>query len=75
MKSTEFFLEKARQYVSELKLKIKLLFSEFDNGEFFVQRLNEIESNILTSFDGDERLNSYVSTLELFIDHLNQFRN
>lgn len=109
MKSSDFFIEKAKQYVSEfdsiisdsiefdinsplafssrtpyaiqqisiseLKLKTKLLFSEFDNGEFFVQRLNEIESDIRTSLDGDERLKSYVSTLELFIDHINQFRN
>ena len=106
MKSTEFFLEKAREYISEInliisdyiefnsnsfsydtpyavqqssisevKLKIKLLFSEFDNGQFFVERINEIESDILTSFDRDERLKSYISTLELFINHINQFRN
>jgi hypothetical protein len=111
MKSSEFFLEKAKQYVSELdsiiseykefdldsrlssfsnntpyaiqatsisemKLKIKLLFSEFDRGDFFLDEIKKIDNSILNwGRKEEENLNLYRSILELFIDHLNQFRN
>ena len=82
MKSSQFFLEKAKQYVSEfesiiseykefdldsrlssfsndtpyaiqatsiseMKLKLKLLFSEFDKGEFFLEEIKKMDSSIL----------------------------
>ena len=111
MKSSEFFLEKAKQYVSEIdsiisdykefdldsrlssfsnntpyaiqatsiseiKLKLKLLFSEFDKGEFFLDEIKKMDNRI-TNWDRKEEeiLNSYKSVLELFVDHINQFRN
>ena len=106
MKSTDFFLNKAKQYASELnsitsnyvqfddisfsesdpyniqqnkiaelELKIKLLFSEFDKGEFFIAEIKKKENSVIHSFDRENNLRSYKSVLELFIDHINQFRN
>ena len=106
MKPVDFFLDKAKQYVSELdsiisnyvqfdditfsetdpynvqkkkiaelKLKIKLLFSEFDKGEFFIDEIKKTENSVMHSFDREDNLRSYKSSLELFIDHINQFRN
>lgn len=109
MKSTEFFLEKAKQYfldldsiileykefdlnsrlsfssnrpyaiqeksISEIKLKLKLLFSEFDKGEFFLEEIKKLDNSILNWHKEEENLNSYKSILELFIDHINLYRN
>ena len=109
MKSSQFFLEKAEQYVSELqsiiseykefdlqsslsfsnntpyaiqqtsiseiKLKLKLLFSEFDKGEFFLEEIKQIDNNISYWGKEEEKFKSYISILELFVDHINQFRN
>ena len=111
MKSSQFFLEKAKQYISdldsiiseykefdldtklssfsnntsyaiqkttisEIKLKLNLLFSEFDKGEFFLDEIKKIDSSILNwGRKEEENLKSYKSILELFVDHINQFRN
>ena len=108
MKSTQFFLQKAKSYVdeintiisdyhecdinnlfsidtpyaiqqksiSQLKLKINLLFSEFDKGEFFLNEIKKVDSSILNwGRNEEENFKSYQSLLELFIDHINQYRN
>jgi hypothetical protein len=111
MKSSQFFLEKAKQYIadldsiileykefdldarlssfsnntpyaiqettiSEIKLKLNLLFSEFDKGDFFLEEIKKVGSGVLNwGRKEEENLKSYKSILELFIDHINQFRN
>ena len=47
-------------------LKIKLLFSEFDNGKLFTDRIDDVHDVAL--------LESYKHVLNLFIEHLNEFR-
>jgi hypothetical protein len=59
---------------TELKLKIKLLFSEFENGEILIQQLSEIDNERYLREDISSGLLRYQQTLQLFIDHLNDYR-
>ena len=107
MKSTDFFLDKAKQYVSEidtvinsyknyidaysdpaamkkynaqktqiedLELKSQLLFSEFDKGDIFNERIKSSEKSRNPFTQQTETLSVYKRTLELFIEHINEFR-
>jgi hypothetical protein len=107
MKSLDFFLDKAKQYVSEidtvmksyknyidaytdpatmkmynaqkiqiedLELKSQLLFSEFDKGDIFNERIKASEKSKNPFAQQTETLSVYKRTLELFIDHINEFR-
>lgn len=67
------YTEQQRQ-IADLKIKTKLLFSEFDKGEFFIHEIKKVDSNILESFDQTKRISSYNRVIDLFINHLNDFR-
>lgn len=105
MKSADFFIDKANEYIksidevlpnllspysqgfdptpeyrkqsekiSDLRLKTKLLFTEFDNGELFKNKIVGIDENKMLWFKEDELLKQYKHTISLFIDHINEFR-
>jgi len=64
-----------KQKNSDLKLKIKLLFTEFDNGEFFKDRVVSIdEDKWLELKKEDEPFKQYKHVLSLFIEHINEFK-
>jgi hypothetical protein len=108
MKSTDFFIDKANEYIksidnilqnftskysggfdkspelkeqerkiSDLQLKIRLLFSEFDKGDIFYSNLKYYyEDSMSRLYTTDEEiLKKSKHTLELFIDHLKEFRS
>ena len=58
---------------SELELRVKLLFAEFDKGEIFLERLKTVDAERGFAFS-KERLTAYSDVLEIFISHLNTFR-
>ena len=64
-----------KQNISDLKLKTKLLFTEFDNGELFIKEIESIDKNIFLCFKTDELLKEYKHMLSLFIHHIKEFRN
>jgi len=109
MKTTDFFVEKANEYIktieeiiknllpeiplgfdhfnppieyveqsekiSDIKLKTKLLFSEFDNGELFNNQINTIDKNQILNIFKEKVLENYKHVLLLFIEHLKIFRD
>jgi len=56
----------------ELTFKIELLFSEFENGEIFIDRVRQADFIIIKKYVN--YIEIYKRTLEAFIDHLNEFR-
>ena len=56
----------------EIKFQIKLMFSEFDNGSLFTERLDNFKST--TFFSNEPLRNSLVKNTQLFIDFLNEYR-
>jgi len=112
IKSTDFFIEKAENYIidvdsfllkninsgitdkrfmnsddlsqletrladiQELKLKIKLLFSETDNGNLFTENLiKRTTTSDLLHISNKKVLESYKRTLELFIEHIKDYKS
>lgn len=71
--TTPEYLNQKRKF-EDLVLGIKLLFSEFDNGQLFNDQITVIEKNGLFMFREDERLKEYKHILSLFIDHVIEFR-
>jgi hypothetical protein len=59
--------------IFQIKIKIKLLFAEFNKGEFFIEKINESDKQ--NSFFSTEidKLNVYKETLLLLIDHIENF--
>ena len=104
MKTSEFFIEKATEYIadierittnyipfspnrekpgfqeqsdeiSDLKLKIKLLFSEFEHGHLFVEKVIGTKNNVnYNSVNQDQLLVVFRRYLNLFIEHLRLYR-
>lgn len=67
---TKTIPEGQNQRINDLRLKTKLLFSEFDHGQLFLEALHQ-----RYSFDNlDGVLIHYQSILKLFIDHLRYYR-
>jgi hypothetical protein len=66
---------KQQKEISNLDLKIRLLFAEFDKGEFFIAKLDISKSNFANLVDEKYFLEYSKETLELFIEHLIDFRN
>ena len=60
--------------ISDLKLKIKLLFSEFDNGELFKSEIIKADESGNYTLKDDELLKVYKHILSLFVDHIVEFR-
>lgn len=69
-------LRESLSEIQELKLKIRLLLSEFENGCLFTNNLiNEpTDARQMLAKSNKDILNSYRRTLELFIEHLKEFR-
>jgi hypothetical protein len=63
-----------RKQASDLRLKIKLLFQEFDKGQLFYDKCIWVDESYLLTFDDQEKLNQYRHVLSLFIEHLLTFR-
>jgi hypothetical protein len=103
MKSADFFIEKANEYIksieeilpnifskysqgldptpeyieqsekiSDLKFKTKLLFTEFDNGELFINKITDIDDARVRY--GEDPLEKYKHILSLFVEHIKDFR-
>jgi hypothetical protein len=66
---------KQQKEISNLDLKIRLLFAEFDKGELFIAKLDKAKSNSAYVFDEKYILEYSKETLELFIEHLKDFRS
>ena len=66
--------EKQQHLISELFFKIKLLFSEFDKGELFIDRLGKRDISIRQHYIEFDRVRDYKKCLLLFIEHVNNFR-
>lgn len=58
---------------SILEMRVKLLFTEFDKGELFLERLRAIDAERGSAYS-KERLIAYKEVLDQFIRHLNTFR-
>lgn len=68
-------LETRLNSIKELKLKIRLLFSEINNGNLFIENL--IKRKTASDFihiSNKKVLESYKRTLELFIEHLKDYK-
>jgi hypothetical protein len=70
--------KKLKKTVFGVKLKIKLLFSEYENGSIFIDKLSEFEGKgsgfeLLSRLNGNCDLDPYKDLLLLFIDHLENF--
>ncbi len=108
MKSADFLIDKAKEYItsidglsphllskysggfdgspelteqenklSDLYLKVRLLFSEVDNGDIFFSQLKHIYEDNLLILKPNGELNKLAKTkhtLELFIEHINDFK-
>lgn len=99
MRSTDFFIGKAKEYItsidkilavllssalpgtftkyneqpekiSDIRVKIRALFSEFENGGLFEKNIVAIDDNNMLRLDDEEILERYRHILSLFIDHL-----
>lgn len=61
--------------ISEIKLKIKLMFAEFEHGNLFSKRIDEIEGTYFRLLGEKSNLLDYGSLLNLFIDHVKEYRS
>jgi len=68
--SANFYSQK--EELSEIRFQIKLMFSEFDKGVLFSERLDNFTSNAFLS--NEPLKNSLVENLQLFIDFLKEYR-
>lgn len=60
---------------SELKLKIKLFFSEYKYGKIFLKHIKSIEEkSTQPTLSSNQILKSYKMLLELLIYHIEEFR-
>jgi hypothetical protein len=105
LKTSEFFIEKANEYIAEidritsnyiptsatrekpgfqeqsdeisdLKLKIKLLFFEFEHGHLFVEKVVGTKTGVNYNLNThDQLLVVFRRYLSLFIEHIKLFRN
>ncbi len=57
-----------------IKFQIKLMFSEFDNGELFLQRIENFKTKNIFKHNFEEHENLKKVT-ELFIEFLKEYRN
>ena len=57
-----------------IKFQIKLMFSEFDNGELFSQRIENFKTKTIFKHNFEEHENLKKVT-ELFIEFLKEYRN
>jgi glucan phosphorylase len=63
------------ELISEIKLRVKLLFSEYVHGDILKGRLDEIDQQNNLLFDGEhERIKQYKRILEMFVDHIKEYR-
>lgn len=69
-------LDEQHQNLSDLYLKIRLLFAEFDKGEIFYSQVKDLyEDNLSRHFISTEnKLSKLKHILEIFIVHLKEFR-
>ena len=70
-------LEEQENKLSDLYLKVRLLFSEVDNGDIFFSQLKPIYEDKLLSIKPkgeEEKLAKTKHTLELFIEHITDFK-
>lgn len=103
MRSTDFFIDKAKEYtssideilpnlqqpylqgsgpspedkersekISDIRLKTRQLFSEFDKGELFRKNIVSIDENKMIGTEDEEMLERYKHTLSLFINHVTE---
>lgn len=63
-----------QQDIKDLQLKTQLLLAEFDKGNVLNERLKSAEQARKPSSDDTGLLEVYKRTLELFVEHLNDFR-
>ncbi len=73
--------EKTKSYnylseIRELKLKIRLLFSEFENGNLFSNNLMSDPKDARGILSTSEKniLKSYKRTLEIYCEHLKEYK-
>lgn len=59
--------------IFQIKIKVKLLFSEFSKGEFFIEKINESDNTYSLLFGEIKKLNVYKESLLLMIDHIENF--
>lgn len=64
--------ENQQNELYEIWFQIKLMFSEFDNGFLFSERLDNFKFN--TFFSNEPLRNSLVKNTQLFIAFLNEYR-
>lgn len=57
-----------------LKMKIKLLYKEFDNGEVFYNECIKTDDIHTLSMQSDKKLELYKENLVLFIEHIKEYR-
>ncbi len=60
--------------VVEMKLKIKLLYAEFDNGKYFLEECYAIDAKSTLIDNYETKIRQYKKYLQLFIEHLNEYR-
>lgn len=60
------------ELLSDIKFQMNLMFSEFDNGEAFIKKLNDFSpKNVFGNFENLEHLKKID---QLFLDFLNEYR-
>lgn len=60
--------------LEEIKFQIKLMFSEFDNGNVFLEKLNSF-NNTDAIFDNQPKIIFLKGINKLFIDFLDEYRD
>ena len=63
---------KQSEELKELKFQIKLMFSEFDNGSLFSEKIENFQSSNI--FSNEPLKSNLLKTTQLFIDFLNDYR-
>jgi hypothetical protein len=66
--------DQQQKTIKELKLKVKLLFSEFDKGQFFIDEISREEDSRSMALREDYKISIYISVLDTFMNHINEFR-
>jgi hypothetical protein len=62
------------ELLNDIKFQIKLMFSEFDNGNLFSQRIENFKTKTIFKHNFEEHENLKKVT-ELFIEFLKEYRN
>ena len=63
-----------KQKLDNLEFQIRIMLSEFDNGQIFEKRLNSKLASFMDEFNANFKKEALLNFLDTFLDYLKEYR-